>query len=71
MNEMKFEEAMERLEEIVKKLEMGDLPLDESLKMFEEGISLSRFCNKKLNDAEHKISKLIEKNGEIVTEDFE
>ncbi|MHC1566434.1 MAG: exodeoxyribonuclease VII small subunit [Candidatus Syntropharchaeia archaeon] len=68
MEELSFEEALKRLETIVQKLEKGGFSLDESLKMFEEGITLFKFCNKKLDEAEHKIEKLVEKEGEIITE---
>lgn len=54
-----FESALKRLEEIVQKLEGGDLSLDESLKLFEEGIELSRLCTKKLTEAEARVEKLI------------
>ena len=47
-----FENALSQLESIVARLEDGDLPLEESLKLFEEGIKLSRFCNQKLNEAQ-------------------
>ena len=55
---MNFEESLVRLEEITAKLESNDLSLDESLKIFEEGIKLSRFCEKKLTDAEQKLEIL-------------
>ncbi len=58
-----FENALKRLEEIVQRLEGGELSLDESLKLFEEGIELSRLCSKKLSEAESKVEKLI-KSGE-------
>jgi exodeoxyribonuclease VII small subunit len=61
---VKFEQAMARLEAIVGELERGDLPLDESLKIFEEGIRLSKNCLKVLEDAEKKVEVLVqEKNG--------
>lgn len=61
---IKFEQAMARLETIVGELEKGDLPLDESLKIFEEGISLSKTCLKMLEDAERKVEILVqEKDG--------
>jgi exodeoxyribonuclease VII small subunit len=61
---VKFEQAMARLEAIVGELEKGDLPLDESLKIFEEGIRLSKSCLKILEDAERKVEVLIQdKNG--------
>jgi len=61
---LKFEDAMARLETIVSELEKGDLPLDESLKIFEEGVRLSKSCLKMLDDTERKVEILIqEKNG--------
>jgi len=54
-----FESALKRLEEIVQKLEGAELSLDESLKLFEEGIELSRFCTKKLSETEAKVERLI------------
>ena len=58
MPKEKFEEALNKLEKIVSELEEGDLPLEESLKLFEEGIRLSRFCNQKLDEAEKKVEIL-------------
>ena len=55
----KFEEALARLEEIVQKMESGDLSLDESLKAFEEGIKLVRLCSKKLEEADRRIDLLV------------
>jgi exodeoxyribonuclease VII small subunit len=61
---VKFEQAIARLEAIVGELENGDLPLDESLKVFEEGIRLSKSCLKILEDAERKVEVLVQdKNG--------
>ncbi|MCZ6801821.1 MAG: exodeoxyribonuclease VII small subunit [Nitrospirae bacterium] len=61
---LKFEEALARLETIVSELEKGDLPLDDSLKIFEEGIKLSKNCLKMLDDAEKKIEIMVqEKDG--------
>ena len=60
---IKFEEAFFRLEEIVKSLEDGNLPLDESLKLFEEGIGLLRACSKKLEEAERKVEVLVKGEG--------
>lgn len=57
---LKFEDAMTRLETIVTELEKGDLPLDESLKIFEEGIKLSKSCLKILDEAERKVEILIQ-----------
>ena len=66
--ELSFEEALKKLEEIVKTLETGQMPLEESLKIFEEGIRLSRLCNKKLVETQQKVEKLVEKNGKVFTE---
>jgi exodeoxyribonuclease VII small subunit len=72
MAERKFEAALARLEEIVKELETGDLPLEQSLKLFEEGIKLSRLCNKRLEDAERRVEILLKsKNGTVTAQPFE
>ncbi len=57
--EKSFEEALRRLENIVRELEEGELSLEEALSKFEEGIRLSRFCTQKLTQAEEKVKKLI------------
>ena len=59
MANLKFEEALGRLEEIVKALERGDLALEESLKIFEEGVKLSKTCLKMLDEAEKKVEILL------------
>ena len=64
-----FETALKQLEEIVQRLEKGELPLEESLKLYEEGIRLSRFCHAKLEEAEGKIELLMKNaRGEIATD---
>lgn len=64
MAALKFEDALARLETIVMELERGELPLDQSLKIFEEGIKLSKTCLKILDDAERKVEVLVqEKDG--------
>ncbi len=71
MAEKKFEAALARLEQIVKELETGDLPLDLSLKLFEEGIKLSRLCNKRLEEAERRVEILLkDKNGSVIAQPF-
>ncbi len=60
MAPVKFEQAMARLETIVSELEKGELSLDESLKIFEEGVKLSKTCLKMLDDAERKVEILIQ-----------
>ncbi len=66
-----FEEQMEDLEKIVGELEKGDLNLDDSVAKFEEGIKISKECNKILEEAEKKITILINKDGEMKEENFE
>ncbi len=55
MSNMSYESAMSRLEEIVKKLESGDSALEETVKLYDEGLKLSAFCDKMLTDAKQKI----------------
>lgn len=62
MAEKKFEEAMKRLEDIVEDLEGGDLPLEKSLKVFEEGMKLLTFCSNKLDEVEKRVSVLIKES---------
>jgi exodeoxyribonuclease VII small subunit len=66
--EMSFEEALTKLEEVVNHLEEGKLSLEDSLAKFEKGIVLSRMCNKRLVEAKQKVERLIEKNGKVSTE---
>lgn len=70
---MDFEKKLGRLEEIVTKMEKGELALEDSLKLFEEGVSLSRECQARLNEAEEKVRKLIGfgADGKSLTEPFE
>ena len=71
MGEIKFEKAIQRLEKIVDDLEKGEMDIDKSLEIFEEGIKMSRVCSKKLNEAEAKIEKLTkDQKGELITELF-
>jgi len=67
--ELTFEENLEKLEEIVKKLENGETSLDEAIDKFTEAMKLAEVCDKKLKNAEEKISKIVNKNGTL--EDFE
>ncbi|MFN3696095.1 MAG: exodeoxyribonuclease VII small subunit [Pseudobdellovibrio sp.] len=69
---MDFEKKLNRLEEIVQKMEKGDLSLDESLKLFEEGVKLSRDCHGQLTNAEAQVKKLVsvDSSGKATTEDF-
>jgi exodeoxyribonuclease VII small subunit len=67
----KFEEALQKLETIVTQMEEGDLPLEETLKAFEEGVRLARFCASKLDEAERKVEKLMrDQAGKLQTTTF-
>lgn len=68
--ELKFEEAMKQLEQIAGELEKGDLNLDESVNKFEEGMNLSKACSQMLEEAEKKITILIQKEDELTEENF-
>lgn len=69
-NNLNFEETMKELEEVVQKLENGELNLDESIKEFEKGMKLSKDASKYLEDAEKKITILVNKDNEIKEENF-
>ena len=69
--ELSFEKAKERLEQIVRAMERGDAPLDESLKLFQEGTELVRTCGKMLDDAQIEVNKVIKSaDGTPVMEEF-
>ena len=70
MKDINFEESIEKLEKIVNELENGDLNLDDSIKKFEEGMKISKECNDYLENAEKKITVLINENGNVTEEDF-
>ncbi len=70
MAKEKFEEALDKLEEIVKRMEGGEMSLEESLKAFEDGIRLSRLCAKRLDEADRRVEILLKREGEIVTQPF-
>ncbi len=65
-----FELAMRDLEELVERLEQGDLPLEESLAAFERGVLLTRACQTALKEAEQKVEILLKKAGESAVEEF-
>lgn len=65
-----FEASLEKLESLVEQMESGDLSLDESLKLFEEGIKLTRECQHALASAEQKVNQLMEQNGVAETSEF-
>lgn len=66
-----FEESLAQLEKLVQQMEEGDLSLEESLKTFEKGISLTRECQKALQEAEQRVKLLIEQNGSLEEAEFE
>ncbi len=71
MAKEKFEDALEKLEEIVRKMESGDMPLDEALKSFEEGIKIIRFCSAKLEETERRVEILLGKENSLQVKQFD
>lgn len=70
--EKTFEASLNQLETIVRQLEEGDLPLEESLKLFEKGVKLARECRDRLNDAERRIEILMkDENGNLALKDID
>ncbi|MEO3944399.1 exodeoxyribonuclease VII small subunit [Gorillibacterium sp. CAU 1737] len=67
---LSFEEAMQRLEEIVSRLESGDVPLEQAIEWFQEGMKLSHLCGQKLEQVERKIEMLVSENGSLVKKPF-
>jgi exodeoxyribonuclease VII small subunit len=66
-----FENALKRLETIVSELEKGEIPLEQALQLFEEGIKISRFCGDKLDEADRRVQILVRNpKGQLVEEDF-
>lgn len=66
-----FEEALKRLEEIVSKLETSEIPLEETLNLFQEGMELVNFCNQKLEEVKHKVEMVIRTKDGFVLKPFE
>jgi len=71
MAKEKFEDALEKLENIVRKMEAGEMPLDSALKSFEEGIRLIRFCSAKLEDTQRRVEQLLEKENSLQVKNFQ
>jgi exodeoxyribonuclease VII small subunit len=71
MAKEKFEDALEKLEDIVRRMEAGDIPLDEALKSFEEGIRLIRFCSAKLEETERRVEMLLGKEDSLKIKNFQ
>ncbi len=63
---MSFEESLEKLEDIVNKLEKGDVPLDDAIDEFNKAMNLVKICNDKLNSAEEAIAKIVQENGDLI-----
>ncbi|WP_017727019.1 exodeoxyribonuclease VII small subunit [Halalkalibacterium ligniniphilum] len=66
-----FEEAMKQLEEVVEKLEEGDVPLEEAISMFQEGMALSKICHEKLETVEKQMDRILHEDGEIEETTFQ
>jgi exodeoxyribonuclease VII small subunit len=72
MKNKSFEEALRELEGIVNRLEEGDLPLEEALQFFEEGVKLSRYCHTKLDEAQKRVEILLkDERGNMTAQPFE
>lgn len=71
MAKEKFEDALEKLENIVRTMEAGDMPLDAALKSFEEGIRLIRLCAAKLDESERRVEELLARDAEPATRPFQ
>ena len=67
----KFEDCLQRLDKIVQELEKGEVPLEKSLTLFEEGMQLSSACRKELEEAEGKVEILLKQNGKFQAEPFD
>jgi exodeoxyribonuclease VII small subunit len=68
---LNFEKALAELEQLVAEMEQGDLSLEDSLKRFEKGIALTTECQQALQNAELKVTELVEKSGRILEKNFE
>ncbi len=69
--ELSFEEAMAGLEEVVEKLEQGDVPLEKAISMFQEGMALSKQCHEKLEQVEKQMDQILHVDGEIEPLEFQ
>jgi exodeoxyribonuclease VII small subunit len=71
VEELSFEDAMEQLEVIVEKLEQGDVPLEEAISMFQDGMQLSKDCHNKLTSVEKQMDQILHADGELEKTDFQ
>ena len=69
-NENSFEKNLQKLELIVEKLESGEIGLEESVKLYEEGMKIKKICDNKLKDIEMQIKKIISEDNKVTKEDF-
>jgi exodeoxyribonuclease VII small subunit len=65
-----FEDDLKRLEEIVRSLDSGDLPLDDAIALYEEGVALAKRCGKKLDDAEAKVEMILRRGDKLERQDL-
>ncbi len=71
MEKLTFEQALARLEQIVKELESGNVPLDNLMRLYDKGTTLVKFCTEKINAAEQKVRLVQKKNGTVTEEEFD
>lgn len=69
--EQSFEQAMEKLEQIVERLEEGEVPLEKAITMYQEGMTLSNTCHEKLQKVEKQMDEIVDENGEVTPLDNE
>jgi exodeoxyribonuclease VII small subunit len=70
LQELSFEQAMDKLESLVAKLESGDVPLEQAIEMYQESMKLSQLCGQKLSQVERKIEMLVEEDSGLATKPF-
>jgi len=71
LDELSFEEAIEKLEKIVEKLEQGDVPLEKAIDYFQEGMKLSKLCNDKLTNVQNRMVEILSEENELTTFELE
>ena len=69
--DLSFEQAMEKLEEIVQKLEAGDVPLEKAIDYYQDGMLLSKLCSDKLINVQEKMTKIMDEHGEVTSFDLQ
>lgn len=71
MSELSFEEAMTQLEQVVQRLEDGEVPLEQAISLYQEGIKLSKLCHEKLQTVEKKMDQVMDQNGQLQSLDIQ